>query len=97
MLGVVLGVTAASGVRMSLQVTALFTLIETGGLVRIMAVAVDAIVMLPAHVHELTPDVDPWACYQWRLDPDHHVVAHALWHEQARMGAALGAGSSLRC
>ena len=53
-----LGALAASGVRLSLQVTALFTLIEGGGLVWIIIAASDALVMLPKQLPALAPGIE---------------------------------------
>lgn len=54
----ILAAVAGSGVRLSLQVTALFTLIEGGGLIWIVYAASDAFGALPAHLPELAPGLE---------------------------------------
>lgn len=56
-----LGLLAAWGVETSLRVTALFTLIEAGGLILIVIVAAGALADLPGHWAELLPPVEPAA------------------------------------
>jgi amino acid transporter len=53
-----LGLLAASGVAASLRVTALFTLVEAGGLVLIVIVAAGAFAELPEHASALVPPLE---------------------------------------